>query len=1303
MLACEDGFANCDGIDANGCEADLSDPANCGACGVACANANGTTACNAGACEPTCAAGYADCDGNPANGCEANTKLTCGTCDASGLSCKDILAKDPTAQSDVYVIDPDGDGPGGPVSTYCNMTLDGGGWTALFVGTNGSTNAFDRFDLTYHSGNFGDATGKLLRRKAPWGSAGGELLVSCGAAAVKYPMTSEADEFFTSGRQRSWLSLTPTVVTGTVAQVPNRLWSGNGADGGFIFTKDNNASYTFASSYFNSTNYNRCNGVTDTSSPVRVYYREPTAPACAPDTADCDRDPTNGCETNVAFTGGACTAAGTSCRAILEQHPGAPDGVYMIDTDAQGPSAPRAVLCDMTQDGGGWTAIFAGKNGAANAFDRFDANFYTGTYRSPTDKALHYKPAFADPSAAELMVSCGAASVKFPFNADAEAYFTRGLQAGWKALPGGSVVSGTVPNLPNNLYTGSGTSYGFIFALGTSTSTGFASTHSATSWDRCNSVADASSPVRVYYREPLSACPAGKAECDGDPTTTCETDVALSGGACAVLGASCRDVLAAHPGAPDGVYLVDLDGAGPRAPESVLCEMSTDGGGWTAMFRGTNGNTNAFDRFDTGTYTARFSDPTGNYLQRKPGRSSLTGVELAVSCGPAMVKFPLSAAADNYFKNGVQAGWQSLPGGVAIAGTVPNVPNWIYTSGGFIFARDQQTAKGFASIYNSTSWNACNSVTGDTSSPVRIYFRVPAPAACAAGTSDCDGDPTNGCETEDQYTLGACVGQPSCAALHRAHPSAPTGTYLIDTDGTGPLPGVRAYCDMTTDGGGYTLVRVDDTRLDTDQNAYSATCAALGMEIVVPQTKAHAQAIYAWNGNAPPNVVNVFPRYPSAPGLRNWNAVCRGAACPFWMTDNGNGFLCTGSEPSGNGLTGYRLYRTGAGCGVEGLWADSGNTMSLGDWVICSTNDKLLSPPPPPSGQTDCDGDGTNGCETVLATSVDHCGACGNPCTAANGTPACTAGTCGVGSCDAGFADCDGQYGNGCEIATSADTANCGACGNTCASNANGTASCVSGACQFECDADFGDCDGDGANGCETTLASSLSDCGACGQACSVANGTAACVAGLCGVDTCNAGFADCDLLDQNGCEIDTLTDNAHCGACGFSCGSLPNASGVCQSGACAFVCNAGFGDCDNDPSNGCETAGGCNLACNAGTADCDGLAANGCETDTTTLTHCGGCGVTCAAGANASASCATGTCQSTCAAGYGDCNGNVADGCESALSTIANCGACGATCTAANATPVCNAGTCGVGACNPGFGDCNGDPADGCEASLTT
>src|SRR4029077_5367056 len=109
----------------------------------------------------------------------------------------------------------------------------------------------------------------------------------------------------------------------------------------------------------------------------------------------------------------------------------------------------------------------------------------------------------------------------------------------------------------------------------------------------------------------------------------------------------------------------------------------------------------------------------------------------------------------------------------------------------------------------------------------------------------------------------------------------------------------------------------------------------------------------------------------------------------------------------------------------------------------------------------------------------------------------------------------------------------------------------------------------------------------------------------------------------------------SNCGSCGESCGPLSNATVTCANGQCAATCHSGFKDCDETPANGCETS-------------------------VQTTSNCGQCGQLCSY-ANATTSCATGTCQLTaCTSGYADCNGNLEqDGCEQRLNTLQHCGKC--------------------------------------------
>ena len=145
---------------------------------------------------------------------------------------------------------------------------------------------------------------------------------------------------------------------------------------------------------------------------------------------------------------------------------------------------------------------------------------------------------------------------------------------------------------------------------------------------------------------------------------------------------------------------------------------------------------------------------------------------------------------------------------------------------------------------------------------------------------------------------------------------------------------------------------------------------------------------------------------------------------------------------------------------------------------------------PCPSGQTLCN----NVCVSTL-TNPNNCGACGVVCTTLNGIGACINGKCGVGTCNAGFANCDGNAANGCETDISTSTANCGACGAVC-TTPNGIGACVNGVCRIgACNPGFADCNGNAADGCETNVNTSATNCGSCGRVC--ASGTM-CVSGVC-------------------------------------------------------------------------------------------------------------------------------------------------------------------------------------------------------------
>jgi cysteine-rich repeat protein len=328
-------------------------------------------------------------------------------------------------------------------------------------------------------------------------------------------------------------------------------------------------------------------------------------------------------------------------------------------------------------------------------------------------------------------------------------------------------------------------------------------------------------------------------------------------------------------------------------------------------------------------------------------------------------------------------------------------------------------------------------------------------------------------------------------------------------------------------------------------------------------------------------------------------------------------------------------------------------------------------------GFGDCDGDPTNGCETDVTTDPAHCGRCSTATVDAScdtglanvAVAECQAGQC-IVDCAPGFSNCQGgevcaptltncsgtenvdrlnptgqSVRNGCETSTSTDVNNCGSCGNACVSAANNVTAAVCTASQ-----------------CVAT-------------ACTVYNGTASPVV---------TGFADCDA-DSSSCETRS-NEQTRCNATNL-CAGPSTAATTTRIGNRAFPTNANeYIDCSNptqfggDPAatwacvrNAADTGYECQVStCGPGFFACDPAQPATCF-DLSTTANCSSCGNICGTGAV--------------------CTGAQSGDCFCSSATGERCRQTGPNYTSATCT-----GTNCILNCNPGFADCDGDAANGCE-----
>ena len=208
---------------------------------------------------------------------------------------------------------------------------------------------------------------------------------------------------------------------------------------------------------------------------------------------------------------------------------------------------------------------------------------------------------------------------------------------------------------------------------------------------------------------------------------------------------------------------------------------------------------------------------------------------------------------------------------------------------------------------------------------------------------------TGVCVCTDDWSGEICTvpATRSCATLLAKDPSLQSGMYTIQDDTYNNGQPLQAYCDMSTDGGGYTMVPCDGCA--SGRKAWQPNgCTDMGLQWLVPRTQDHWCSLYNQYSNYWSSLTGVVSRHSGARG-NNWTpfAMNSGTGTPLtdnWVAIDGGSWWLRGSsygEPNGDNCQGCWLGGGSRNCGSTGnSFNDLSSGYDTGSRYMCSTNDK---------------------------------------------------------------------------------------------------------------------------------------------------------------------------------------------------------------------------------------------------------------------------------------------------------------------------------------------------------------------------
>jgi hypothetical protein len=274
-------------------------------------------------------------------------------------------------------------------------------------------------------------------------------------------------------------------------------------------------------------------------------------------------------------------------------------------------------------------------------------------------------------------------------------------------------------------------------------------------------------------------------------------------------GLDCLQILEDGHSVGDGDYWIDPDGTGAL---EVYCDMSTDDGGWTRIFVADSTNYSDSSGLD---YTI-----TNETLREDAHKTMMVFVDSGDAVVSSYATFdipsnwvsqsPMQYSSETEFVevsvDGIDEGTEELVYGIGNWGSYSCDDDWISGVSGQVCITG--TAAPFYTRFADSHTDRCNASdederTNDCSTDTRFSILVRRPIDAdgdgSAADEDCDDDDP----TVTVYGSGEACPALDCLDILDEGYDDGDGNYWIDPTGTSTY---QVYCDMSTDGGGWTLV-----------------------------------------------------------------------------------------------------------------------------------------------------------------------------------------------------------------------------------------------------------------------------------------------------------------------------------------------------------------------------------------------------------------------------------------------------------------------------------------------------------------